>query len=91
MTTLLNRGRTLVLALAATALAAGAGGALASPDHSADYGSPQRVQQGYGPAGPPADSATRVVTATTRGAEYGSAELLQLGYGPGGPSGSAGS
>jgi hypothetical protein len=86
MTTHFIRRRTLV-PLVTVALAAGASGALASPEHGAEYGSPELVQLGHGPAGPPATSATLVArTATPGGArEYGSAVLVQLGHGPGGP------
>jgi hypothetical protein len=74
-----------VVAVLAVALAAAANGALGS-DHRGDYASPELIQLGSGPGGPPAASVSRVrQTNVVTARDYGSAELIQRGYGPGGP------
>ena len=81
------RSHTLVAALAlAVALAAGTSGAFASGGRG-DYASPELIQLGSGPGGPPAASVSPVRKPASAGAgrDYGSAEIIQLGYGPGGP------
>jgi hypothetical protein len=61
-------------------------GALASGNRS-NYASPELLQLGFGPAGPPAASGSPVRETASAGAgrDYGSAEIIQLGHGPGGP------
>jgi hypothetical protein len=74
-----------VVAVLAVAFAAATNGALGS-DNRGDYASPELIQLGVGPGGPPAASASVRQTAnvgTLR--DYGSAEIIQLGHGPGGP------
>ena len=75
-----------VVAVLAVAFAAATNGALGS-DNRGDYASPELIQLGAGPGGPPAASASPLRqaanVATLR--DYGSAEIVQLGHGPGGP------
>ena len=70
----------------AGALPGGTSGALAS-DNRGEYASPELLQLGFGPGGPPAASGTPVKEAASvgTGRDYASAEIIQLGYGPGGP------
>jgi hypothetical protein len=91
MTTHRHRIPTLVAVLA-VALAAAAGGALGS-DNRGDYASPELIQLGSGPGGPPAASVSPVRQTANVGTarDYGSAEIIRLGHGPGGPPASGGS
>lgn len=75
-----------VVAVLAVAVAAAANGALGS-DNRGDYASPELIQLGSGPGGPPAASVSPVRQATDLGTarDYGSAEIIQAGHGPGGP------
>ena len=75
-----------VVAVLAVALAAATNGALGS-DNRTDYASPELIQLGSGPGGPPAGSVSPVRQTTDVGTarDYGSAEIIQLGLGPGGP------
>jgi hypothetical protein len=83
---------TIFVAVLAVALAAAAGGALGS-DNRGDYASPELIQLGSGPGGPPAASVSRVRQTANVGTarDYGSAEIIRLGHGPGGPPASGGS
>ncbi len=88
MTSLVHsiRRRTLVLGLAVASFA-GASGALATLESGSDYATPEVVQLGYGPGGPPYPGVSpfRKTAKEGAGRAYGSAEIIQLGYGPGGP------
>lgn len=90
MTTHPARSRTLV-AVVAVVLAAGTSGALAGGQSPGDYASPEIIQQGYGPGGPPVSwpASVRETASAGTGRDYASPELIQLGYGPGGPSASS--
>ena len=85
MTTHRHRITTLVAVLA-VALAAAANGALGS-DNRGDYASPERIQLGSGPGGPPAASVSpfRQTANVGTARDYGAAEIIRLGHGPGGP------
>ena len=74
-----------VVAVLAVAVAAAANGALGS-DNRGDYASPELIQLGFGPGGPPAASSVRQTANVGTARDYGSAEIIQLGHGPGGPS-----
>ena len=78
-----------VIAVLAVAFAAASNGALGS-DNRGDYASPELIQLGFGPGGPPAAPVSPVRQTTNVGTarDYGSAEMIQLGHGPGGPSAS---
>ena len=75
-----------VVAVLAVAVAAATNGALGS-DNRGDYASPELIQLGSGPGGPPAASVSPVRQTTDLGTarDYGAAEIIQLGHGPGGP------
>ena len=75
----------IVVAVLAVAVAAATSGALGS-DNRGDYASPEFIQLGFGPGGPPAASVSHVRQTTDVGTarDYGSAEIIQLGHGPGG-------
>jgi hypothetical protein len=85
MTTSRHRIPTVVAVLA-VAFAAATYGASGS-DNRGDYASPELIQLGFGPGGPPAASASSVRQSANVGTahDYGSAEIIQLGHGPGGP------
>jgi hypothetical protein len=91
MTTHRHRIPTLV-GILAVALAVATNGALGS-DNRHDYASPELIQFGFGPGGPPAASVSPVRRTANVGTarDYGSAEIIQLGHGPGGPPASGGS
>ena len=76
----------IVVAVLTVAFAAATNGALGS-DNRGDYASPELIQLGFGPGGPPAASASSVRQPANVGTahDYGSAEIIQLGHGPGGP------
>lgn len=76
----------IVVAVLTVAFAAATNGALGS-DNRGDYASPELIQLGSGPGGPPAASASSVrqTTNVATGSDYGSAAIVQRGYGPGGP------
>ena len=76
----------IVVAVLTVAFAAATNGALGS-DNRGDYASPELIQLGFGPGGPPAASASSVRQPANVGTahDYGSAEIIQFGHGPGGP------
>ena len=83
MTTTRHRIPTVVAVLA-VAFAAATYGASGS-NNRGDYASPELIQLGFGPGGPPAASSVRQTANVGTARDYGSAEIVQLGHGPGGP------
>ena len=83
MTTTRHRIPTVVAVLA-VAFAAATYGASGS-NNRGDYASPELIQLGFGPGGPPAASSVRQTANVGTARDYGSAEIIQLGHGPGGP------